>query len=54
MVLVAWLPSGEALWSRHRREYALLQVGTHHDMTLDVAMIQNNNKQIDQHVAGEL
>ena len=34
MVLAAWSPSGETLYSRH--ECALLEVGTHPDMTLDV------------------
>ena len=41
MVLVAWLPSGAALYSGH--ECALSQVGTHLDMTLDVAGMQDNN-----------
>ena len=42
MVLAAWFTSGATLLSRH--EYTLSQVGTHPDMSLDVARMYNNNK----------
>ena len=42
-MLVASFPSGAALLNR---QCTLSQVGTHRDMTLDVARMQNNNKQI--------
>ena len=43
MVLVVWFSSGAAQQSRH--ECVLSQISTHPDMTLNVARIQNNNKQ---------
>ena len=42
MVLAVCSPSEAALGGRH--ECALSQVGSHPDMTLDVAMVLNNNK----------
>ena len=41
-MLVAWSSSRAALQSRH--EYALSQLGTHPNMTIDVARALNNNK----------
>ena len=43
MVLAAWSLTGAVLSSRH--ECALLKVGTHPDMTLDVPGMQNSNNQ---------
>ena len=42
MVLAAWCPNEVALYGRY--ECALSQVGSHPNMTLDVARTQNNNE----------
>ena len=44
MDLPAWFPSGAALYNHH--ECALSQVGTHPDMTLDVAQDVRLQQQI--------
>ena len=46
MVLVVWFPSRAVLKSHH--ECTLLQVGSHPDITLDVARMQHNNQQTNQ------
>ena len=44
MVLAVWPRSTARLFIRH--EYALFQVGTHPDMTLDIARTKSNNKHL--------
>ena len=47
MVPMAWPPSRAALYIRH--EHALLQFGSHPDMTLDVSRMYNHNNKQSKH-----